>query len=654
MLLLLLPSCYAHSAQPSPAEWLHLQQLREKAAAASPTINAAEAPDYTCSDGVKSTAETWKVSGTSLGGWLVLEPWLTPSLFYQFLGADERYGPDLDNIRLKTGMDQKSFCTALGPKEANRQLRRHWKLWVTEEHIQLIAKTGSTHVRIPVGDWMWEPYDIYDEVEHGVRCNDGAIEELNRALKLIEKYGMKALLDMHAWIGSQNGLDNSGETKFVKWAQEIPEQGTYAPIGTFEHWAYKGWDWIVNSSADWGIAMQLINKGHYSHSMRVIKKVVAQYSKNTAIWGLSPVNEVGAWTPMDVLKKFYWEAYGIVRAGAPHWMYVMDSSFRGSEVGRGDFMKGCPNKALDKHPYHAWAPWGRIQSFYDRSCGWGDEHVEVEEEVDFPVIAGEWSLAMDTCAMWLLGFNDMQPGEPRAICDMVPCPCTGHNDNAIADTGKSTMDSCYLAGEDDDGSFDHPGLPLDPDEGLRGPFGSGISGPMFGRCPREMAMNKVEDEYTTNLAHKQVSVAVILSLLLLPCPLTLALSPPQIAAFNRGHGWFFWNFRTELEPHWDFLEAYDRGWFPRNVSDYKALEKLDVCGDEPPNLQPTATNTVTHGGIYGGVVEKPWLVHNWLPLTVGVVGGLVIAGVAIYVNGKMGAPPTTEPTPYVAMPGGRA
>jgi len=24
--------------------------------------------------------------GAALGGWLVLEPWLTPSLFYQFLG----------------------------------------------------------------------------------------------------------------------------------------------------------------------------------------------------------------------------------------------------------------------------------------------------------------------------------------------------------------------------------------------------------------------------------------------------------------------------------------------------------------------------------------------------------------------------------------
>ena len=163
----------------------------------------------------------------------------------------------------------------------------------------------------------------------------------------------------------------------------------------------------------------------WDHSIKVIKQTVAAYGKHPAVWGLSPVNEVGAWTPMDVLRKFYWETYHIVRSGAPRWMFVMDSSFRGSEVGRDGFMKGCPNKALDKHPYHAWAAWGPVQTYYDRSCGWGDENTANEDEVDFPVIAGEWSLAMDTCAMWLLGFNDMQPGEPRAICDMVPCPCRG-------------------------------------------------------------------------------------------------------------------------------------------------------------------------------------------------------------------------------------
>lgn len=69
-------------------------------------------------------------------------------------------------------------------------------------------------------------------------------------------------------------------------------QGSYAPRGTFNHWQWKGWDWIINSTADWGQAMKLINQPHWDHSMRVITKVVAQYGSHPAIWGLSPVNEV--------------------------------------------------------------------------------------------------------------------------------------------------------------------------------------------------------------------------------------------------------------------------------------------------------------------------------------------------------------------------
>ncbi len=78
-----------------------------------------------------------------------------------------------------------------------------------------IAATGATHVRIPVGDWMFEPYDIYAVEEDGVRCTDGSREELDRVLGLCRKYGLKALPDMHAWIRSQNGLDNSGDTKNI-------------------------------------------------------------------------------------------------------------------------------------------------------------------------------------------------------------------------------------------------------------------------------------------------------------------------------------------------------------------------------------------------------------------------------------------------------
>ena len=54
-------------------------------------------------------------------------------------------------------------------------------------------------LRIPVGDWMYEPYAPYEG------CWDGALEELERVLRLIEKHGMTALIDLHAMRLSQNG-----------------------------------------------------------------------------------------------------------------------------------------------------------------------------------------------------------------------------------------------------------------------------------------------------------------------------------------------------------------------------------------------------------------------------------------------------------------
>ena len=62
--------------------------------------------------------------GTNAGGWQVLEPWITPSIFYRFLGKTQSEG---------VGMDQYTFCEALGPEEGNRVLRDHWDSWITED-----------------------------------------------------------------------------------------------------------------------------------------------------------------------------------------------------------------------------------------------------------------------------------------------------------------------------------------------------------------------------------------------------------------------------------------------------------------------------------------------------------------------------------------
>ena len=50
-------------------------------------------------------ADAKAMTGSNIGGWMVLEPWITPSLFYRFLGKTHSEG---------VGMDCWTFCEALG------------------------------------------------------------------------------------------------------------------------------------------------------------------------------------------------------------------------------------------------------------------------------------------------------------------------------------------------------------------------------------------------------------------------------------------------------------------------------------------------------------------------------------------------------------
>ena len=139
--------------------------------------------DYSCPAGstMAGTSDSFHFRGTALGGYMVLEPWITPSLFYQFLGVTDA---------ARIGMDSTSFCSALGHKEANRQLREHWKTWVTEDIIANLAAIGTDTLRIPVGDWMYVPYG---EI---AKCWDGALEELDKTISLCAKYNMTVLIDV--------------------------------------------------------------------------------------------------------------------------------------------------------------------------------------------------------------------------------------------------------------------------------------------------------------------------------------------------------------------------------------------------------------------------------------------------------------------------
>uniref|UniRef100_A0A7S4FDH4 Glycoside hydrolase family 5 domain-containing protein n=1 Tax=Chrysotila carterae TaxID=13221 RepID=A0A7S4FDH4_CHRCT len=503
--------------EPRPFDDEHRRQLQE------------EDNPYTCKDNAKTGEEDWKVMGTNIGGWLVLEPWITPSLFYQFLSADQRFQEDVAD---KTSMDSRSFCVALGNDEANKQLRRHWREWVREEDIRSIAETGANIVRVPVGDWMYMPYEPF------IGCWDGALDELERLLALCRKYNLKVLLDVHAMRGSQNGFDNSGHAMRVKWETVTAQDPSgYA---TFVHWQYRSADWTGDYDYEHG-KYTSTNQANINHSLAVLTKIIERHSGDPVVWGLEPVNEPWQMIPIDIIKKFYWDGYWITRNGAPKWKYVMHDSFRGYPAAWWDFMKGCPNKAMDSHIYQAWNMPSKIDKYLENACNFKGGLQTMHDLLDMPMIVGEWSLATDNCAMWLNGFNDNLPGYPKVTCDMQPCA------------------KPYMGAE-------QPGAPPDPEEPLQGPYGTGVSGPQFGFCPVGFKWGTQEDAVMTTLAHN------------------------HLHAFNSVNGWIFWNFRTELEAKWSFLWAYRNGWFPRNVTDPKDQGVLDACKPDSAMMLPTVSS----------------------------------------------------------------
>ncbi len=185
----------------------------------------------------------------------------------------QKWGEDAKN---KVGMDSYTFCTALGPEEANRQLRRHWRTWVNESHIAHLASIGVNTVRIPVGDWMYEPYEPY------IGCWDGAVEELDRVLHYLKKYGMKAVLDVHAVKGSANGLDNGGQSMDVIWSTDAVTGDAH-----FVHWDVRSANWIGNFNIT-TMAYDSINYDNIEHTVMVFEKIVRRYRNISEVIGLEP------------------------------------------------------------------------------------------------------------------------------------------------------------------------------------------------------------------------------------------------------------------------------------------------------------------------------------------------------------------------------
>lgn len=149
--------------------------------------------------------------------------------------------------------------------------------------------------------------------------------------------GLSVLLDIHALKDSQNGFDNSGQTMGFQWTTAIGYE--YAHDVTFEHWPVRSAEWMGKFDQETASYPE-INHANIQHALDVIQMIVDRYGKHPAVLGLEPVNEPWQFTPIEELKRFYWEGYLIVKQAAPYWKFVMHDSFRLDPTIWGGFMAG--------------------------------------------------------------------------------------------------------------------------------------------------------------------------------------------------------------------------------------------------------------------------------------------------------------------------
>lgn len=295
------------------------------------------------------------IKGVNLGNWLVLEKWMSPSVFEGTTAEDEYYLP-----------------RQLSKEIYEERIRIHRSEYITERDFAWIRAVGMNAVRIPV------PYFVFGDCPPFIGCT----EELDRAFNWAERYGLKILLDLHTVPGSQNGFDNGGISGVCKWAQQ-PESVAFT-LQVLERLCRR----YGKREALYGI--EIVNEPLTKAAWDIFN-IQERYkaADEEMAKGSAPVD-------MEFLKSFYIEAYFRMRLYLPEEKAIVFHDGFDLYAWK-DFMQDEKfiNVVLDTHQYLMMAETDGCRQEKEAYVTYIEEKYEKaikEMKNYFPVICGEWSL----------------------------------------------------------------------------------------------------------------------------------------------------------------------------------------------------------------------------------------------------------------------
>ncbi|TFK77419.1 glycoside hydrolase family 5 protein [Pluteus cervinus] len=315
-----------------------------------------------------------KVRGVNLGGWLVLEPWITPSLF--------------DNTGDSRIVDEWTFGQYQSRTTAANTLKQHWDTWITASDFAQIAAAGLNHVRIPIGYWAFE-------VGAGEPYITGQLPYLQNAVAWAGTYGLKVIIDLHGnrisgVPGSQNGFDNSGQKM-----------------------SYPLWH---------------TNNTNVQRSNNIIKTIANMYKDNPNVVPIiAPLNEPAGFDGSDVLsvvRQYWYDSYGNIRYPygsdrESNTVELIHDAFQPFSYWSG-FMPSPSFQGvmMDTHQYQVFSVGENQmsqQQHIQTACG----KRSMLSSFSLWVVVGEWTPAATDCAKYLNGrgvgsrYDGSYPGSSR-------------------------------------------------------------------------------------------------------------------------------------------------------------------------------------------------------------------------------------------------
>ncbi|KAK9457374.1 glycoside hydrolase superfamily [Dipodascopsis uninucleata] len=328
--------------------------------------------------------------GVNLGGWLILEPFITPSFF-------EKYSLDEGIV------DEYTLSKKLG-SNLKKIMETHYSTFITESVFKDIKDAGLDHIRIPY------PYWSVAALEGDPYLSQVSWRYLLRAIEWARKYGLRVNLDLHSVPGNANGWNHSGRQGAINWLNGT--NGDYYGNLTLKY-----------------------------HEKLATFFSQDRYKNIITLYGL--VNEPNMMA-LNETKVVNWtsNAYDIVRKAGFKNYIVFGDGFRGVSSWQGVFnATRYPGMVLDVHQYTIFNTGliglthsGKINFVCDT---WSNDMLMSSDPTTGhgPTIVGEWSQADTDCLRYLnnVGVGSRWEGTYNTTDDPVLTPSCSVSSNCTCD-----------------------------------------------------------------------------------------------------------------------------------------------------------------------------------------------------------------------------